>query len=81
MPKSRVRKQDSYSPPPTVSRKNLPGKPWVGPAMSTTFVIGLVWLVVYYLSNGNMPAPIGNWNMLVGFGFLLVGFGLATQWR
>ena len=28
------------------------------------------------------PNPsIDNWNLLVGFGILLVGFGMLTRWR
>lgn len=81
MPKSRVRKQATYTPPPTRSAKNIPGKPWVGPVMGICFLIGIAWLVVYYLTNGEFPAPIQAGNLLVGFAFLVLGFVFATQWR
>lgn len=85
MPKSRVRRRTVYTAPaPTagpVRRKASP--PWVGPAILALALIGLVWLVVYYLTNGDMPglSALGNWNLLIGFGFLVVSLALATQWR
>lgn len=85
MPKSRVRKKPVYTPPtasPQQLRKKRHGKPWIGPAMTTCFLIGIVWLVVFYITNGEFPVPdVRNWNMAIGFGFLCVGFGLSTQWR
>jgi hypothetical protein len=24
---------------------------------------------------------LGNWNLLVGFAFIITGFGISTQWR
>ena len=39
-------------------------------------VVGLLWVVVYYISQTSYPIPgIGNWNLLIGFGLLLIGFG------
>jgi hypothetical protein len=34
-------------------------------------------------AHGRLPgvSEIGNWNLLVGFGFIIAGFGLSTQWR
>jgi hypothetical protein len=50
--------------------------------MLAAFAIGLVWLVLYYLTGGSLPVEAwGNWNVLAGFGFLIVGFGLSTRWR
>jgi hypothetical protein len=82
VPKSRIRKKAAYTPPVAVSNRKKYGSPWVGPAMATMFLIGVAWLVVYYLSQA--AAPIGAihaWNLLVGFGFLIAGFVLATRWR
>jgi hypothetical protein len=28
-----------------------------------------------------LVSELGNWNLLVGFGFIIAGFGLSTQWR
>lgn len=79
MPKSRVRKKALYTPPPVAKKKH--GQPWIAPAMVTFFVLGIIWLVVYYITNGDLPVGIGNWNLAVGFGFICAGFGFATQWR
>jgi hypothetical protein len=50
------------------------------------FGLGVLWLVVYYLTQGDMAglpgvSEIGDLNLLVGFGFIILGFGLSTQWR
>ena len=45
--------------------------------------IGILWLVVFYLTQGNMPVVGGlnNWNLVVGFSFIVAGFAISTQWR
>jgi formylmethanofuran dehydrogenase subunit A len=83
VPKSRIRKKSAYTPPPTRSKKKIAGKPWVGPAMGVFFLVGIAWLVVYYLTQGDIPVfrALADWNLAIGFGLICVGFGLATQWR
>jgi hypothetical protein len=82
VPKSRVRKKTAYTPPAAVSNRKKYGQPWVGPAMAVAFLIGVAWLVIYYLGSGNAPiSAIHQWNLLIGFGFLFIGFGLSTRWR
>jgi hypothetical protein len=50
--------------------------------MVAAFIAGLIWIVIFYVSATAYPIPgIGAWNMLAGFGFVGVGFGLATRWR
>jgi hypothetical protein len=50
--------------------------------MVAAFIGGLVWIVIFYISATAYPIPgIGAWNMVVGFGFIAVGFSLATRWR
>ena len=51
--------------------------------MVAMFVLGLAWLVVFYLSGTSVPVmdSLGSWNLIVGIGFIGVGFGIATQWR
>lgn len=83
MPKSRGRRKTPYIEPTTreaSAKKYSPA--WLVPAMLVFFLAGIVWLLVYYLSQAQYPVPsFGSWNQLVGFGFILVGFGLSTQWR
>jgi hypothetical protein len=50
--------------------------------MVAVMLLGLVWVVVYYLSQGAWPIPqIGAWNLAVGFGLILGGFGMTASWR
>ncbi|MEX2289207.1 MAG: cell division protein CrgA [Mycobacteriales bacterium] len=85
MPVSRKRKKVANPPPVAVSgpKKKGPSPVWLAPLMLTLFGIGVLWLVVFYISEGNMPlvTGLGNWNLMVGFGFIIAGFGLSTQWR
>jgi hypothetical protein len=50
--------------------------------MVALFAIGLLWIVVWYLAP-NMPVikELGNWNMAVGFVFIIGGFLMSTRWR
>ncbi len=82
MPKSRIRRKTAYTPPPAPGGPDVP-KRWIAPLMLAMFLIGLVYIVVYYLAGSNIPfmESIGNWNILVGFAFIGVGFGLATRWK
>jgi len=55
---------------------------WLAPVMVANFLIGLFWIVVFYVSQTTYPIPgIGAWNMIIGFSFIGVGFSLATKWR
>ena len=85
MPKSKIRKKDKDSLLPAAL--NVPSFPkvspkWLAPVMVGAFLAGLIWIVIFYISSTAYPIPhIGAWNMVVGFGFIAVGFTLATRWR
>ena len=83
MPKSRTRQKAAYTPPPTRSAKKKISPPWVAPVMVGLFVIGILWLAVFYVTGGSAPliSTLGNWNLLVGFGFIVAGFIVSTQWH
>ena len=90
VPESKKRKKASYTPPPssggTVSKKKGPSPRWLPALMLVLFGLGILWLVVFYISQGDMGGipvvdDLGNWNMAIGFGFIIAGFALATQWR
>ena len=85
MPKSRGRKKDpGYIPDELAHLVPAPKESpkWLAPAMLAGFLIGLVWIVIYYVSNTSYPIPhVGAWNMLFGFGFIAAGFSLATRWK
>jgi hypothetical protein len=83
VPKSRIRKKEDFTPPPqrrTAIKVSTRG--WVAPVMLAMFAIGLLWIVVFYVTGGDYPIKsIENWNIVVGFGFIAAGFGVSTQWK
>jgi hypothetical protein len=83
VPKSRVRKRTVYTPPPSKAARKKVSAPWVGPTIVVCLVVGLAWIVVYYLSQGSIPgiSALGAWNLVVGFAFIIVGVVLSTRWR
>jgi len=82
VPKSRTRQKSHYTAPVERSAGPAVNPPWFLPVMLTLLLLGLVWIVVTYLSNFDFPVPgIGSWNLAIGFGFALVGLGMATRWK
>ena len=49
------------------------------------FLIGLVWIVLFYFIGQDSSVPVmndlGQYNLLVGIGFMAVGFTFATKWE
>ena len=92
MPKSKVRKK-----PVTASRPQSVGGPaargltpspaWYPIVMATVLLLGLAYMVVYYLTgSGRSPhvpimASLGAWNFAIGFGVMLLGLVMAVRWR
>lgn len=59
-----------------------PNPVWFLPIMIGLMLIGLVWVLVFYLSSSQFPIPgIGAWNLVIGFGIAFVGFLMTTRWR
>jgi hypothetical protein len=82
VPKSRVRTKAPYTPPPSRSAKNQVSARWVGPLMGGLFLVGIIWLVLFYVTGGSLPVKsLQNWNLLIGFGFIIAGFVVSTQWK
>lgn len=86
MPKSRVRKKktDAYVRDAVIAspKKKQPSPAWYGALVLGTMVVGVAWLVTYYVSGGTLPmADLQAWNVLVGFAWIAAGFALSTQWR
>jgi hypothetical protein len=94
VPKSHVRKKKVYTPPAemrpteTLAARRKPSPVWV-PALSVTFiVIGIAWLVVYYLTAGFRDVPalqaladLNYWNLAIGFGCMVAALALLSKWR
>jgi hypothetical protein len=76
---------------PPKPRNNTPkakrvGNRWAAPAMMTSAIIGLVWIVVFYVTNGSehdIPvfSDLGSWNLVIGMGFIVAAFGFAMKWE
>ena len=51
------------------------------------FILGLVWICIYYIWSNNgieniwVFNDLGQKNLLVGIGFMAVGFAYATRWE
>jgi hypothetical protein len=81
VPKSRVRSKAVYTPPPRSSKAKVSPR-WLVPAMLGSLIVGLVWIVVFYVSQQKLPiGALGAWNLVVGFVFLSTGLVLATEWH
>lgn len=80
------RKQEEYE---NSQVKPHAGKPavkmspsWWAPVFVTLALIGLVWLIVYYLTGAQYPIPgIVHWNMAIALGFMMAAFGMVLYWR
>ena len=86
MPKSRVRKKkpDTYVRSSVIAapKKKQPSPAWFGVLVLGTMVIGVAWLVTYYVSSGKLPVEsMQAWNVVIGFLWIATGFALSTQWR
>lgn len=86
MPKSRVRKKkpDLYVRPTATgsAKKKQPSPAWFGALVIGCMLVGVIWLVVYYISGAEYPVrTLEAWNVVVGFLWIAAGFALATQWR
>jgi uncharacterized membrane protein (DUF485 family) len=71
-----------------VKAEKTPKKPrttsrvWVAPLMLACWLLGLAWLVVFYVAGQDIPVmkDLNNWNLLIGMGLIAVGFVVSTQW-
>jgi hypothetical protein len=82
VPESKSRKKATYTPPPAKSTGPKANAPWFLPVMLGLMILGLVWIVVTYLTQSQYPIPgINQWNLLIGFVFIIAGFGMTTRWR
>ncbi len=82
MPESRIRRKAAYTPPAGKGAGPKPNPRWFAPVMVGLLLLGLAWIVTYYVSQRAYPIPgLDDWNLLAGFGILLVGFVMTTRWR
>jgi hypothetical protein len=90
LPKSKVRKKSVYTPPEgglqsrgAQARVAQPSPRWYAPLMVALMVIGLLWIVVYYVAGDRIPfmVTLGPWNFGIGFGAMVVGLVMSMRWR
>jgi hypothetical protein len=51
--------------------------------MVTLLVLGLAWIVVYYIARDSVPlmSDLRGWNLVIGMGLITAGFITATRWK
>ncbi|MBL7494898.1 cell division protein CrgA [Frankia sp. CNm7] len=87
MPESRRRKPknatQTRATTPVVAKRRQQSPRWFGGVILAFFLIGIAYLLTYYFSNGGVfgMEDLGGWNILIGFGFVVIGLGVATQWH
>ncbi len=90
MPKSKVRKKSVYTPPEGVLpsstsrvRAAQPSPRWYAPLMIALMLVGLVWIVVYYVAGDQIPfmVSLAAWNFAIGFGAMVAGLVMSMRWR
>jgi hydrogenase-4 membrane subunit HyfE len=91
VPKSKVRKKPANTArTPTggpAPRGLTPSPAWYPIVMAAVLLLGLAYMVVYYLtSSGTSPhipimASLNAWNFAIGFGVMLLGLVMAVRWR
>jgi hypothetical protein len=55
----------------------------VAPVMCACWILGLLWIVTFYIAGDRIGVLIalGNWNLLIGMGLIIIGFFFATRWE
>jgi len=91
VPKSKVRKKPVTATRTTstgpAARGLTPSPAWYPIVMASVLLLGLAYMVVYYLtSSGTSPhvpimAGLHAWNFAIGFGVMLLGLVMAVRWR
>lgn len=61
---------------------DAPNAVWFKPVMVGFMLLGLAWILVYYISGSLYPIPgLQGWNLGIGLGIALIGFLMTTRWR
>lgn len=82
LPESKRRTDKSENSKPGVHSAEKTNPVWYKPVMFGLMLLGLVWVMVYYISQTLFPIPnIGGWNIVIGFGVAMVGFFMTTNWK
>jgi hypothetical protein len=81
VPKPNTRKKAVYTPPQTSQQVKMSPR-WLAPVMVVSWIIGIMWIAIYYVApNAPLLGTLQNWNLLIGFVFIIFGVVLSTRWR
>ena len=90
MPESKVRKSAAEKQKAKAQRPAKPKKVkapssrrWVPPTFIAVGLLGVAWLITYYVAGPSIPymSDLGNWNILIGMGGMAAAFLIATLWK
>lgn len=83
MPESKPRKRTAHVPPQTSAAEAYKPNPvWFKPVMFGLMIIGLLWIITFYITEGAFPVQAwASWNIVAGFGIAIIGFLMTTRWR
>jgi len=90
VPESKVRKSaadkqkvKAQRPPKPKKVKPPSSRRWVPPTFITVGLLGVAWLITYYVAGPSIPymSDLGNWNILIGMGGMAAAFIIATLWK
>ena len=81
--KQKVKKQQTVRAGRAKKVKAPSSRRWVPPTFITVGLLGVAWLIVYYVAGQDVPfmSDLYNWNILIGMGGMAAAFGIATLWR
>ena len=80
--KAEIREKSKKGGTPSRTPVKIGSPRWILPLMLAMFIIGIIWIVAYYVApEAPWISTLGWWNVVIGFGFLAVGFVIATRWR
>lgn len=59
------------------------GRNWVPPTFITVGLLGVAWLITYYIASPyiGFMITLGGWNVLIGMGLMAAAFVIATLWK
>ncbi|MFW2512651.1 cell division protein CrgA [Demequina sp. SO4-13] len=78
---SKKRESNIYKKPHDVDKPSTDNPRWLLPTAITLLILGPAWIVTYYISKAELPLPISDWNLLVGFAFMAGAMLLLTRWK
>lgn len=79
---ARADKKSNDDEPVVYKLDKAPNPVWFIPVMVGLMLVGLAWIMVFYISGAVYPIPdIGSWNLIIGFGIAFAGFMMTLKWR